>query len=305
MLLLVRGNELHFGDKIYRCAIGKNGFSENKKEGDGATPLGVFALRECWYRADKIAMPKTALPLRVVNENDGWCDSPDAPEYNTHVKLKPSPSGRGQGEGFYFYNQPELIEFSRGLRKNQTAPEMKLWSMLRNRQMNGLKFRRQHPIEGYIADFCCEEIKLIIELDGNQHGTDEGMEKDAMRSHTLEKAGYRVIRFSNHEMAENFEGVLETIFYVTSSSALTPTLSQRERGYSFEQLFRADDVYDIIVPLGYNDAPIVAGRGSAIFMHVAKPDYTGTEGCVALALPDLLEVLAGCSAATRIDIRKS
>ncbi len=54
-------------------------------------------------------------------------------------------------------------------------------------------------------------------------------------------------------------------------------------------LWRADHVYDLIVPLGYNDDPVVPGKGSAIFMHVAKPDYAPTEGCVALALPDLLD----------------
>lgn len=61
---------------------------------------------------------------------------------------------------------------------------------------------------------------------------------------------------------------------------------------SHEKLWREDDVYDVIVVLGYNDAPVVSGKGSAIFLHVAKPDYAGTEGCVALALPDLLKVLA-------------
>lgn len=61
---------------------------------------------------------------------------------------------------------------------------------------------------------------------------------------------------------------------------------------SHENLWREDDCYDLIVPIGYNDEPIVAGRGSAIFMHIAKPDYSGTEGCVALSKADLLEVLS-------------
>ena len=61
---------------------------------------------------------------------------------------------------------------------------------------------------------------------------------------------------------------------------------------SHEQLFREDDIYDIIVVLGYNDSPPIAGKGSAIFMHIAKPDYEGTEGCIALAKDDLLELLA-------------
>lgn len=63
---------------------------------------------------------------------------------------------------------------------------------------------------------------------------------------------------------------------------------------SHERLMREDAVYDVVVELGYNDDPPVPGRGSAIFMHVARPDYSGTEGCVALALPDLLKVLERC-----------
>jgi L,D-peptidoglycan transpeptidase YkuD (ErfK/YbiS/YcfS/YnhG family) len=86
-MLLVRGNSLFIGSTRYRCAFGKGGFSAHKKEGDGATPLGKFLLRECWYRADRIAKPDTRLPLHVIKETDGWCDDPKSPEYNRHVKL--------------------------------------------------------------------------------------------------------------------------------------------------------------------------------------------------------------------------
>ncbi len=72
--------------------------------------------------------------------------------------------------------------------------------------------------------------------------------------------------------------------------------------FSYEKLWRDDDVYDLIVPLGYNDNPPIAGRGSAIFLHVAKPDYAGTEGCVALAKDDLLDVLAQITADSVIEI---
>jgi L,D-peptidoglycan transpeptidase YkuD (ErfK/YbiS/YcfS/YnhG family) len=71
---------------------------------------------------------------------------------------------------------------------------------------------------------------------------------------------------------------------------------------SHEELFRDDDVYDLIIPLGYNDNPPVAGKGSAIFMHVAKEGYTPTEGCVALKKEDLLEVLFNCTPNTQIEI---
>ncbi|UUX47955.1 L,D-transpeptidase family protein [Nisaea acidiphila] len=64
--------------------------------------------------------------------------------------------------------------------------------------------------------------------------------------------------------------------------------------HSHERLMREDAVYDVVVELGYNDDPPVPGRGSAIFMHVARPDFSGTEGCIALALPDLLDILRQC-----------
>lgn len=148
--------------KTYRCAIGKNGFSADKKEGDGCTPLGAYSLRECWYRADKIAKPDTKLPLKIIHEDDGWCDDPKHPDYNKHVKLP---------------------------------------------------FSASH-----------------------------------------------------------------------------------------EKMCREDDRYDMVIPLGYNDAVIVPGKGSAIFMHVAKPDVSGTEGCVALKAADLLEILRHFDGDTVIEI---
>ena len=70
-----------------------------------------------------------------------------------------------------------------------------------------------------------------------------------------------------------------------------------------ERLWREDGLYDLIVPLGYNDDPAVPGLGSAIFLHCARPDYGPTEGCVAVARADLLVLLPSCGPATRIDIR--
>lgn len=163
LLLRVTGNSLRLGDRHYRCAIGKNGITGDKKEGDGRTPTGTFALRECWYRADCFPAPETRLKLRGIQPDDGWCDDPAHPLYNRHVKLP---------------------------------------------------FSASH-----------------------------------------------------------------------------------------EKLWRDDGVYDLIVPLGYNDAPVAPGRGSAIFLHVATPDYAPTEGCVALAKSDLLEVLAPMAEGAEITIR--
>lgn len=152
---------LQFNGKTYRCALGKNGVSKTKKEGDLATPVGSFALRSCYYRADKYPPPKTILTLHTITRSDGWCDDPAHP----------------------LYNQPVMLPFPA----------------------------------------------------------------------------------------------------------------------SHERLYRDDDgVYDVIVPLGYNDNPVVPGKGSAIFLHVTRPDYSGTEGCVALALPDLLHVLSEVTKDTRL-----
>lgn len=140
--------------RSYRCAIGRGGIREHKVEGDGATPVGRFALRRLLYRPDRIDPPETGLSFAPVAPDQGWCDAPADPMYNRQVQL-PYPA-------------------------------------------------------------------------------------------------------------------------------------------SHEKLWRDDSLYDVIVVLGHNDDPPEPGAGSAIFMHVARPDYRPTEGCVALALPDLLEVLAAC-----------
>ena len=90
-----------------------------------------------------------------------------------------------------------------------TDAERLLWSKLRKRQVLGSRFRRQHPVGGYIVDFVCIEAKLIIEVDGGQHAEQQGY--DDARTDWLSNQGYRVIRFWNHEILTNFEAVMETI----------------------------------------------------------------------------------------------
>jgi L,D-peptidoglycan transpeptidase YkuD (ErfK/YbiS/YcfS/YnhG family) len=143
-----------------RCAVGRGGLRRAKREGDGATPVGAWPLRRLLYRPDRIAPPDAALPARALGPEDGWCDDPADPRYNTPIAL-PDPAGH-------------------------------------------------------------------------------------------------------------------------------------------ERLWRADGLYDLIVILGHNDDPPVAGAGSAIFLHVARPDYGPTEGCVALALDDLRAVLKGAGPASRL-----
>ena len=155
---------LTLNNKEFRCALGKGGVTEDKREGDGATPSGCFPIREVMYRADKLPQPVTNLPISVIQQNDGWCDDVNDPSYNKKV----------------------------------TAP--------------------------YPA--------------------------------------------------------------------------------SHERLWREDDLYDIVVPLGYNDNPAVRDKGSAIFMHVARPNYTPTAGCIALSLQDLLHILKEISKETKVCIEQ-
>jgi len=156
---------LTLGGKEYRCALGRSGVNDNKKEGDGATPVGCFPMRELFYRPDRFDVPpQTGLLVRVLSKDDGWSDDANLPEYNTFVKL---------------------------------------------------------PYEG-----------------------------------------------------------------------------------SHEKLWRNDNLYDLIVPLGYNDNPPVSGKGSAIFMHIAHEEYSPTEGCIALSKKDLLEILADIDSSTQVCIEK-
>lgn len=153
------------GDLGLRCAIGAAGARVEKREGDKASPAGVFPLREVFYRPDRVPPVQTALPCRALRPGDGWCDDPGKPEYNRPVTL---------------------------------------------------------PFAG-----------------------------------------------------------------------------------SHEELWREDGLYDVIAVIGYNDAPPVPGLGSAIFLHVAAPDWGPTLGCVAVELPALIELLGRCGPGTTIEIAPS
>lgn len=156
---------LRFGELDFSCALGRAGIILSKREGDGGTPSGTFALRELRYRADRVAAPRTILKAHAIEPDDGWCDASSDPAYNRPVKLP------------------------------------------------------------------------------------------------------------HHASAET--------------------------------LWRADHLYDIVVPLGYNDDPVMPGAGSAIFFHLAKEEGASlgpTEGCVALRLADMLDVLGRVTGETRMTI---
>ena len=107
--------------------------------------------------------------------------------------------------------EPSTHQFARELRLTTTKAEQKLWPLLRNRQLLGKKFRRQHAIGKYVADFYCHECKLVIELDGSFHNTPEAKRYDEKRTMVLNELGITVLRFWNKEIMEDIEKVLKKI----------------------------------------------------------------------------------------------
>jgi very-short-patch-repair endonuclease len=107
---------------------------------------------------------------------------------------------------------PHLIEAARSLRRTMTDAEQLLWSSLRRKQLGGYRFRRQHPIDRFVLDFYCSEVKLAIELDGGQHNEPDAIVYDHERTVLLKEYGIQIVRFWNHEILSNLEGVLQIIF---------------------------------------------------------------------------------------------
>jgi len=159
------------------------------------------------------------------------------PESTTNIAtgLPPSPFSLENGEGrggvlvaVTGYNNPMhsrrnsdlACSIARKLRREQTIPETRLWQMLRSHQLENYHFRRQHPIGKYIVDFCAPKARLVIELDGSQHH--DMQEYDAERTSYLQALGYRVIRFWNHEVMVNLDGVLAMIMEAINATPSQP-----------------------------------------------------------------------------------
>ena len=106
----------------------------------------------------------------------------------------------------------KLKTLARKFRKNMTEAENFLWQRIRRKQLKGRQFYRQKNIGDYIVDFYCPSAKLIVELDGGQHYTEEGVNRDQIRDNYLENFGFSVLRFSDREVFKNIEGVLKRIF---------------------------------------------------------------------------------------------
>ena len=128
-----------------------------------------------------------------------------------------SPGGRRtKDEGVLswpdYEKRQQLLEHAARMRKSQTDAEGLLWGILRGRRFLGLKFRRQHTINGFIVDFYCNERRLAIELDGGGHNDSAKERSDFLRTESLRRSGISVIRFWNNDVFNNIEAVLERLF---------------------------------------------------------------------------------------------
>jgi len=112
---------------------------------------------------------------------------------------------------FYFGAGPETLRLAGDLRKSMTPAEKVLWEKLRNRQVRGFRFRRQHPIKDFIVDFFCYDAMLIIEVDGSVHDEIKQNERDEQRTLILNRLGIREIRFTNYEVINHTDQVIKKI----------------------------------------------------------------------------------------------
>jgi very-short-patch-repair endonuclease len=114
-------------------------------------------------------------------------------------------------DNLFYGASPRTHQRARELRKTLTHAERVLWEALKNRKLSGLKFRRQHPIYCYIADFYCHEIRMVVELDGGVHHEIDQQEHDRSRDLVISELGIRILRFKNEEVMSNIGDVMEKI----------------------------------------------------------------------------------------------
>ncbi|MBS0569884.1 MAG: DUF559 domain-containing protein [Proteobacteria bacterium] len=128
-----------------------------------------------------------------------------------------------------------LLKFAKDMRRDATDAESSIWRQLRAHRFQGWKFKRQQTLGPYIVDFVCFDQKLVIEIDGGQHGDQASYDRD--RTRWLEEQGFRVLRFWNNEVAMNLQDVLEAISTALAQSAPSPQpLSHKGRGAKTSQL---------------------------------------------------------------------
>ena len=122
--------------------------------------------------------------------------------------------GKTRDPAFQYYADQTTLDLARRLRRKMTPSERKLWQSLRSNKITGFKFRRQHPVNYYIADFYCHQAKLVIEVDGPVHQQTDRREHDQQRDGVMEDLGILVLRFSNDEVRYHLNHVLKKIMIV-------------------------------------------------------------------------------------------
>ena len=124
------------------------------------------------------------------------------------------------------YRRGSSPERRRALRRDETDAEHALWLLLRSRRLGGAKFRRQHSLGPYVADLYCADARLVVELDGAQHHTVEGVANDAVRTRYLEALGARVLRFTNVEVLTQREAALRALLGALASGPLAHAVGE-------------------------------------------------------------------------------
>jgi very-short-patch-repair endonuclease len=170
---------------------------------------------------------------------------------NVFVPSPPGPLSRAAGEGGYELPKAsrELIARARQLRREATAAESLLWELLRDRRLLGRKFRRQHPIGQFIADFFCDDARLIIEIDGAVHREPTQQERDRLREEILREHGFAILRFTNDQILDRTEQVLREIAaFVTAHSyehpsPLSQSLGRGAGGEGYLPLYEAKMIW--------------------------------------------------------------
>jgi len=178
----------------------------------------------------------------------------------------PSPQGGGGAGGFAVHADRSIVR-ARRLRNSATTPERHLWSILRGFKAGGIHFRRQVPIGAYVADFAAHHPRLVIELDGETHSVAGAPERDRARTTFLESRGYRVIRFTNRELATNEEGIWQVV--TDTLAALTAPPPSPLRGGAGGGGREVRTVGDLVEDLEALAAQLVAGRAP-------DPDWSAT-----------------------------
>jgi len=186
-----------------------------------------------------------------------------------------SPSGRSKDEGAQLcyrggFEYASLTERARELRDQQTPAEAAFWELAKNRQINGLKFRRQHQIGDYIVDFYCHELKAVIEFDGAVHDTDRLVKHDKKRGAYLKSLGCNVLRFTNKEIFENTEKVLQQI--VSASQTLPSTSGRGAGGEGVSDRDGIGSLYSTINGLFYKGTLLDVIRNFIFFPDVSRSE---------------------------------